>query len=169
MAGNDIELRRSRVIAAPGPAFRSMFVPHLRQAILAASSQTSSEADGVNRSKFDQSVLALSKIEIQLTASGDGDFYGSHVDGGPDRYSYRDISFVYFVCTEPACFTGGELHLVDAGPAAAEEFIPPLDNRLVMFPSRRRHEIRQVRVPSLEFRHSRFTVNGWASLTQKQS
>jgi hypothetical protein len=168
-AGSDIELRRSRVIVSPGPALRSMFVPHLTKAILAASALTSDEPDAVNRPTSGQGALALSKIEIQLTASGDGDFYGLHVDGGPNRYSHRDISFVYFVCTDPGCLTGGELHLVDEKPAAVEQTIEPLDNRLVMFPSRRRHEIRQVGVPSLEFRHSRFTVNGWVSFTRQQS
>ena len=169
-AGSDIELRRSRVIVAPGRALRSMFVPHLRNAILAASGQTSAEADidAVDQSAADLGAVTFSKIEIQLTASGDGDFYGLHEDGGPDRYSHRDISFVYFVCTSPGCFTGGELHLVDAGPSAPEQIIEPLDNRLVLFPSRRRHEIRPVKVPSLEFRHSRFTLNGWVSLTRQQ-
>jgi hypothetical protein len=150
MAGNDIELRRSRVIAAPGPAFRSIFVPHLRKEILAACAHASAEADDLNQSTFDQGALDISKIEIQLTASGDGDFYGLHVDGGTDRYSDRDISFVYFVCTDPGCFTGGELRLVGAEPAATDQLVEPIDNRLVIFPSRRHHEIRPVRAPSLE-------------------
>lgn len=165
----DRGLRRSHVIEAPGQQLRTLFLPHLRRALVAAFGRMATAADPAGPKTQDQRTLEMKKIEVQLTASGDGDFYGLHADGGPNRYSHRDISFVYFVCTDPECFTGGELHLEGAGPEAAEQLIEPIDNRLVMFPSRRRHEICRVMVPSLEFRHSRFTVNGWVSLSDESS
>ena len=169
-------LRRSRVIEAPGPQLRTLFVPHLRHALVAAfvqpgppGAENAEHAEHAeSRETEDRRPVEL-KIEVQLTASGDGDFYGVHSDGGPNRYSHRDVSFVYFLRTDPGCFTGGELRLEalppgGALPQAREQLIEPKDNRLVMFPSRRRHEILPVYMPSGEFRHSRFTVNGWVSL-----
>lgn len=160
-ATNDGELRRSRVVQAPGQKLRSMFVPRLRRALVAAFGQTGDEEKPPSE---EQRPMDLNRIEVQLTASGDGDFYGLHADGGPNRYSHRDISFVYFLSTDPSCFTGGELRLEGGRDGPDEQLIEPSDNRLVMFPSRRLHEIRPVEVPSGEFRHSRFTVNGWVSL-----
>jgi hypothetical protein len=170
-ATRDVGLRRSRVIEAPGPQLRTLFMPHLRRALVAAFVPTTAPEgpeNAENANTEDRRPIEL-KIEVQLTASGDGDFYGLHSDGGPNRYSHRDVSFVYFLQTEPGCFTGGELRLEartleGALRESTEQLIEPEDNRLVMFPSRRRHEILPVFVPSGEFRHSRFTVNGWVSL-----
>ena len=163
----DVEVRRSRVMTVPGPALRTMFVPYLRRAV-----------DNV----LIDPALAITSIELQVTASGEGDFYGPHFDKGPRRHVGRHLTFVYFFCTEPGCFEGGHLRIEPPGVSITPELethlrsntghgsvtavtqVEPRDNRLVMFPSHWRHEIRPVRVPTREFRHSRFTLNGWVHL-----
>src|SRR6185369_7664014 len=103
-------------------------------------------------------------IEVQATASNDGDFFGLHQDGGPD--SPREVSFIYFLHDEPRRFSGGELRIchtreVDGRLLAADTRLTPEGDTLVFFASRRAHEVLPVAVPSLAFADSRFTVNGW--------
>jgi len=162
---HDCEIRSSRVISAPGPALRSVFVPHLK---------------GFLRRPAQARVQA---IEVQLTASGDGDFYGRHSDRGPRAHARRTLTFVYFLHTLPRKFTGGVLRVeaprgaLSPGPESRvagrrhpEEIrIDPEDNRLVLFPSEWLHEILPVQVPSRDFRDSRFTVNGWIHLARSEA
>jgi Rps23 Pro-64 3,4-dihydroxylase Tpa1-like proline 4-hydroxylase len=109
----------------------------------------------------------IGRIEIQVTASGDGDFYQMHLDeyGG----GLRELSFVYFFHRQPQRFSGGELRIchgeVNGRPKAnsASHILVPKQNTMVFFPSRSLHEILPVRVPSRVFADSRFTVNGWIS------
>ena len=104
-------------------------------------------------------------IELQVTASGDGDYYRMHRD--TDKTSTREISFVYFFHREPRGFLGGELRLYDdsrvSGKAHADcsQLVSPRQDMLVVFPSTTSHELLPVRVPSREFADSRFTINGW--------
>ena len=51
----------------------------------------------------------LGRIEIQATASGDGDYFRLHPDS--DANDTRELSFVYFVHDEPRRFSGGELRI----------------------------------------------------------
>ncbi|MGH8193622.1 MAG: 2OG-Fe(II) oxygenase [Woeseiaceae bacterium] len=109
--------------------------------------------------------FAVGDIEVQVTASGDGDYYRMHRDS--DNTSTRELSFVYFFHREPRRFSGGELRLFDnrrvSGTAHADssQLLSPRQDTLVIFPSRFPHELLPVRVPSKEFGDSRFTVNGW--------
>jgi hypothetical protein len=108
----------------------------------------------------------VGRIEMQMTASGDGDYFAMHRDR--DDTDTREISFVYFFHTEPRQFSGGELRIFDneiihgkSVPTDRSQLISPRQGMAVFFPSRNEHEILPVRVHGKEFKHSRFTVNGW--------
>lgn len=107
----------------------------------------------------------VGRIELQVTASGDGDYYRMHRD--TDAQSTRELSFVYFFHQEPRSFSGGELRLFDdrgvseRAYADNSQLLSPRQDMLVIFPSYLPHELLPVRVPSKEFADSRFTLNGW--------
>jgi len=96
--------------------------------------------------------LEFGRIELQITASNDGDYFRMHQDGGPD--DTREITFVYFLHGEPRRFSGGELRIRDSK-------VTPCGDTLVLFPSCSVHEVLPVQVASGAFADSRFTVNGW--------
>jgi Rps23 Pro-64 3,4-dihydroxylase Tpa1-like proline 4-hydroxylase len=113
----------------------------------------------------------LSHIDIQLTASNDGDFFKVHQDNSltePLDVTLRELSFVYYFNTEPKAFSGGQLRFYDGHDGEVEDAekrrtrtITPNQNTLVFFPSSYDHEVLPVRCPTQKFAHSRFTVNGW--------
>lgn len=108
--------------------------------------------------------FGVGDIEVQVTASSDGDYYRMHRDA--DSLSTRELTFVYFFYDEPRRFSGGELRLYDnrgtsGAHADASQLLSPRQDTLVIFPSGMPHELLPVRVPSKEFGDSRFTVNGW--------
>jgi Rps23 Pro-64 3,4-dihydroxylase Tpa1-like proline 4-hydroxylase len=114
----------------------------------------------------------LGRIEIQMTASGDGDYFRMHRDG--DDTSTRALSFVYFFHREPRRFSGGELRIFDSElvedqpvPTDRSQILSPRQDVLVLFPSNNEHELLPVRVPSNSFGDSRFTVNGWIHRAQR--
>jgi len=116
--------------------------------------------------KLGLAAFPLGRIEIQMTASGDGDYFRMHRDG--DLQSTRELSFVYFFFSEPRRFSGGELRIFDAErvgaraePTDRSQILSPRQDMVVFFPSRNEHEILPVRVPTRAFADSRFTVNGW--------
>ena len=119
-----------------------------------------------NRAPFD-----LSHIDVQVTASNDGDFFKVHNDNGHDEppdIPRREVSFVYYFNSEPKAFTGGNLRFYDAPDGRIESSddrrvrtVSPRQNTLVLFPSSYSHEVLPVKCPSRRFAHSRFTVNGW--------
>jgi len=98
-------------------------------------------------------VVPPGRIEHQVAASNDGDYFRAHIDGGPD--DTREITFVYFLHSEPRRFSGGELTILST------TVIQPQGDTLVLFPSCSVHEVLPVRVESAAFADSRFTVNGW--------
>jgi SM-20-related protein len=106
-------------------------------------------------------------MEVQITASNDGDFFHAHCDDSQDSIASRRITFVYFFHSEPRPFEGGELRIYDlpwkeqrliGGPYRS---IVPQQNQVVFFPCSRLHEITPVACPSRAFADSRFTLNGW--------
>lgn len=146
-------LRRSRTLDDLGP-FRAVFEEKLKEVI----------APVLARLKLPG--FPLGNFEIQITASGDGDFYRMHRDGGSD--STRELSFVYFFHREPRRFSGGELRIFQSDrvddkivPTDRSQMLSPRQDAIVFFPSRSEHEILPVRVPTGAFGDSRFTVNGW--------
>lgn len=99
----------------------------------------------------------VANIELQMTSSGDGDFFKTHNDNGSSDTENRKLTFVYyFLLAEPKQFSGGELILHAPEPVT----ILPHHNSIVFFPSRLMHEIRPVH-SSGRFEDSRITMNGW--------
>jgi SM-20-related protein len=107
------------------------------------------------------------KVEAELTAHNDADFFAMHADAGNDRAA-RLLTYVYYFRREPAAFAGGELRLFDSKPEAdgsrtvGNAFdIEPVNDRLVLFLSQHLHEVRPIQCPTRRFEDGRFTVNGW--------
>lgn len=146
-------LRRSKTIDQLG-GLKALFTDRLKEVLSPVLAR-------LNHPGF-----ALGDIEIQITASGDGDYFRMHRDG--DNDSTRELSFVYFFHQEPRRFSGGEFRIFDAQkiegkyvPTDLSQTLSPRQDMIVFFPSRNEHEILPVRVPSRAFADSRFTVNGW--------
>lgn len=120
---------------------------------------------------FKRESFPISHLDIQVTASNDGDFFKVHQDNGstePTDIPLREISFVYYFHSEPKAFTGGQLKLYNSQNGAVQNSkkktattITPRQNTLVLFPSSYDHEVLPVRCSSRKFVNSRFTVNGW--------
>ena len=122
----------------------------------------------VARTFFGFDAVPLGKTELEVTASGDGEFFALHCDDGDGEYFSRLLTFVFYLHRRPRPFTGGALRVYDSrrsesGYELAETFveIEPADNRLVVFPSDRYHEVCRVDCPGNAFADRRFTVNGW--------
>ena len=110
----------------------------------------------------------VSRVEAQITASNDGDFFRWHNDNGQGEIATREITFVYFFHREPKQFQGGELRLYDSRwengmyrPQETYRTIVPQQNQAILFLSSLAHEITPVECPSRAFADSRFTLNGW--------
>jgi Rps23 Pro-64 3,4-dihydroxylase Tpa1-like proline 4-hydroxylase len=111
--------------------------------------------------------FSITRTEVQITASNDGDFFRAHRDDAQELIASRRLTFVYFFHREPQRFTGGELRLHDSlqndkhSGTGGYETIVPQQNQIVFFPCSTLHEITPVRCASGAFADSRFTVNGW--------
>jgi Rps23 Pro-64 3,4-dihydroxylase Tpa1-like proline 4-hydroxylase len=112
--------------------------------------------------------FSIADVEMQVTASNDGDFFHFHSDNSSDRVASRHLTFVYFFHREPRRFEGGELRIHDARlkedsyvSAGSYQSIVPRQNQIVFFPCELLHEITAVTCPSGQFADSRFTLNGW--------
>ncbi len=110
------------------------------------------------------------RIDVQLTAHQNGQYYKLHNDNGGEALSGRAMSFVYYFNRAPKAFSGGQLRLHDrqvqnARLQCAGTFkdIEPLDNTLVFFNASDLHEVLPVVSESTAFADSRFTLNGWVS------
>ena len=118
--------------------------------------------------KLGMEEFSIAGVEVQATASNDGDFFHFHSDNGSDRVASRHLTFVYFFHHEPRQFEGGELRIHDArlqeGTYVSEgsyQTIVPQQNQIVFFPCELLHEITSVNCASRRFADSRFTLNGW--------
>jgi Rps23 Pro-64 3,4-dihydroxylase Tpa1-like proline 4-hydroxylase len=118
--------------------------------------------------KMGREVFPVTRVEAQITASNDGDFFRNHNDNGQDEIASRELTFVYFFHREPKAFRGGELRIYDSRWENGEyvstgnyQTIVPEQNQVVFFPSSLLHEITPVECSSRAFADSRFTVNGW--------
>ena len=110
----------------------------------------------------------IADVEVQATASNDGDFFHFHSDNGSERVASRYLTFVYFFHREPRRFEGGKLRIHDShlegGVYVSDgsyQTIVPQQNQIVFFPCEMLHEITPVNCASQQFADSRFTVNGW--------
>ena len=118
--------------------------------------------------KLKMEEFPIAGVEVQVTASNDGDFFRFHSDNSSDPVASRNLTFVYFFQREPKQFEGGELRIHDArleGENYVSEgsyhAIVPQQNQIVFFPCELLHEITPVKCPSQLFADSRFTLNGW--------
>ncbi len=118
--------------------------------------------------KLGRDPFRASHIELQITASNDGDFFHWHCDNAEESIASRELTFVYFFHREPKKFRGGELRIYDSLwkngrylPLPNYRAIVPQQNQVILFPSSLTHEITPVDCPSKAFADSRFTVNGW--------
>jgi SM-20-related protein len=151
----DYHTRRSRVLFDAGP-FHYVF--HERLAAFYPHVLTRLGHPG----------FPVSQLEIQITGTGNQEFFRTHTDNGSAEVASREITFVYFFHNEPRQFSGGELKIYDTqmenGRAIASgphRVVHPLQNQIVFFPSGCLHEILPVGSPSDSFVDRRFTVNGW--------
>ena len=119
------------------------------------------------------------KVELMLTAHGDGAFFKVHSDNGTDETAGRVLTFViYFLLREPRGFDGGVLRVyqtdVDAEGRTPQHRpdvfrdLAPEDNMVVFFDSRLSHEVLPVRVPSGAYEDGRFTLNGWLHRSEQK-
>jgi Rps23 Pro-64 3,4-dihydroxylase Tpa1-like proline 4-hydroxylase len=152
--GEDPDVRRSWVLYDVGdiqPFFAGRVLQYLPQLL-----------DGLGHVHF-----AVRDIELQVTASNDGEFFRPHTDCGQNAVESREITFVYFCHREPRPFTGGELRLYDSvdpgafGSDVDVHVIEPTQNSIVFFPSQYVHEVAPLSCPSGQFADSRITFNGW--------
>jgi len=118
--------------------------------------------------KWKMQPFSVSRIEIQLTAHNDGNYYKIHNDNGSEDASDRMISYVYYFNREPKNFSGGALRIYDLNlengyyvQAESYQEIEPINNSIIFFPSHFLHEVRPVTCRSHNFADSRFTLNGW--------
>lgn len=118
--------------------------------------------------KLRMEAFPITRVESQITASNDGDFFRHHSDNAEEEIATRQLTYVYFFHREPKAFEGGVLRLHDAYQENGEwlsaggyQSIVPEQNQIVFFPSSLLHEITPVVCPSQAFADSRFTVNGW--------
>ena len=116
--------------------------------------------------------LNLDKIEAQVTAHNDSNYYKLHNDNGMPPLEKRELSYVYYFNREPKAFSGGELLLYDEKidknikgdrflKADSFKLIEPTNNSIIFFYSRYWHQVLPVNCPNRNFADSRFTINGW--------
>lgn len=117
---------------------------------------------------LNHSPFPVTQVEMQLTVHSDGCYYKVHNDSGSPETITRELTYVYYVHSEPAQFSGGELRLYQTDPHDGRlldrkrfKTVTPQNNRLVLFNSRCQHEVMPVRCSSKAFETSRFTFNGW--------
>jgi Rps23 Pro-64 3,4-dihydroxylase Tpa1-like proline 4-hydroxylase len=151
----DYEHRRSRVLMDAGK-YQNMVLNRIHAAL------------PMVMQRFGREVFPVKNVEVQITASNDGDFFRHHSDSGQGEIETRELTFVYFFNREPRAFSGGELRIYDTrlengeycGTGEGHRIVPG-QNQIVFFPSSLVHEITPVLCPSRAFADSRFTVNGW--------
>jgi SM-20-related protein len=110
----------------------------------------------------------VARIETQLTAHNDNNYYKIHNDNSSADTAARQLTYVYYFNREPKAYSGGNLEIYDTtmenGRAVAgqhSQIVEPKNNSIVFFPSYYLHEVRPVICPSRAFADSRFTMNGW--------
>ena len=110
----------------------------------------------------------ITRVEMQMTAHGDGCFYKVHTDAGSKKTETRELTYVYYFYQKPKQFSGGELKIYDTEmknnsfkQKERSQTIEPLNNSIVFFNSRCKHEVLPISCDSEYFQYSRFTLNGW--------
>ncbi len=119
--------------------------------------------------RFQMPEHKIKKIEVKLTAHGEGGFFKIHHDGFlKNDGSIRCLSWVYYFHACPKRYKGGDLILFDStsepdghqySPVDYTRYIPQ-NNQVVFFPSRFYHCVTPVRLLSPEFTSGRFAIAG---------
>ena len=156
------DYRKSLVLRKPDK-IKDMFETRIRQLLPDAISQ------------FNVSLDVDSDIDLQITASSQGDFFKIHNDNGDNKTNHRKITFVYYFMKQPQSFSGGDLKIYDYRienklyvPASTFRTISPVNNSIIIFPSFQLHEVEKVRNNGV-FINARFTVNGWIGNRKKEA
>ena len=110
-------------------------------------------------SKLGLAAFPEGQVEVQITASGHGAFFGRHTDNSASANEGRFLTFVYYLHAMPQRFQGGALTLYKDG--VEESRVEPVNNSIIFFPSRLEHEVGLVTCDDELFESSRFTINGW--------
>lgn len=138
------------------PDISEMFLQRLRKAMPFVLSQL-----GIG-------LFPISRIEVQLTAHNDNNYFRFHKDNGTPETETRELTYCYYFYREPKPFSGGELRIYDRIFHNSSEYttdrfqtIEPRNNSIVFFPSNCFHEVLPVNCVSQAFADSRFTINGW--------
>lgn len=112
--------------------------------------------------------ITVSRMECQITAHGDGDYFDTHTDNSMPDIAHRRVSYVYYLHQEPKRFAGGHLRVYHsllkdgtntAGTLAAD--IEPPRNSLMIFPAHIFHEVTPITSNSTALADQRLTINGW--------
>ncbi|CAC5342296.1 MULTISPECIES: 2OG-Fe(II) oxygenase [Planktothrix] len=113
-------------------------------------------------------MFLVAYLEIQITAHLHGGYYKIHQDVDGGKAANRKLTYVYYFYQEPQGFYGGDLRLYQTKIQGEEAIIyenftqiKPLNNSIIFFDSRCKHEVLPVYCPSEKFTDSRFTLNGW--------
>ncbi|MGA9381687.1 MAG: 2OG-Fe(II) oxygenase [Phormidium sp.] len=119
-------------------------------------------------SKLGMELFPISRIEVQLTAHNDNNYFRLHNDNGTPETASRELTYSYYFYREPKPFSGGELLIYNRQilnpshyPSDNFQTIVPRNNSIVFFPSICYHEVLPVTCVSQAFADSRFTINGW--------
>lgn len=138
------------------PAIAEIFLHRLRKAIPFVVS------------KLGMGLFPISRIEVQLTAHNDNNYFRLHQDNGTPETETRELTYSYYFYREPKPFSGGELLIYDRKtinstdyPSDSFQTIEPRNNSIIFFPSNCFHEVLPVTCVSHAFADSRFTINGW--------
>jgi Rps23 Pro-64 3,4-dihydroxylase Tpa1-like proline 4-hydroxylase len=151
----DYQHRRSHVLDQPGP-YQELILERVKTVLPSVLKRLNMEE------------CPITRTEVQVTASNDGDSFAVHTDDGHDEVASRYLTFVYFFHREPKQFTGGELRIHDSRLRGKQyvsegsyQTIVPEENQIVFFRCAMVHEITPVQCSSGAFADSRFTLNGW--------
>lgn len=147
---------RKSLVLYEFPAIAEIFLRRLRKAIPFVVS------------KLGMGLFPVSRIEVQLTAHNDNNYFRLHQDNGTPETATRELTYSYYFYREPKPFSGGELAIYDRKiinstdyPSDSFQTIEPRNNSIVFFPSNCYHEVLPVTCVSHAFADSRFTINGW--------
>lgn len=150
----DTNLRQAQVMRRAGP-IHAWFMPLLEAA---------ASADVLAR--LGVAPFEPGTRELQVTRHDDGAHLWMHIDIGP-AHPLRHLTYIYYFHREPRRFDGGDLLLFDQAPDGKRSDlisftrIAPLNNRLLLFPPNRLHQVSRVSSESHDPLDARWTVNGW--------
>lgn len=140
--------------------------PSLRDWFLGKIDQTIEQENILHR--LGRGPFTVTGREIQLTRSGDSDFFIMHRDtGAEDIERPRTLTYVYYFHRLPRSFSGGDILFFDhdanddLDPAFRFTRLHPVCNSVVFFLSDRLHAVSPVSGGSADPLDGRWTLNGW--------